>query len=239
MFHSNSFDDRYLCFEKSKSHTLAQVIRMANQKNYKSYGFKQSRGRKFVMKWYYHDFSSTGSFQDARKGLCGRKRRLTSEESKEIIQFMEDHNTSYRTTASIFDQSLSTTWRSCAKTSTNPEGIFCYKIQQSDDLTDREMKLRLNFCNEFIGHDWENTIFLDETNIELYHKPNPQNERDRLKPKNAKRRRKYLKKVGNPHFGVLLGIHLKSKMKIIILANRKKKLKQLNKEISVFSPQNG
>ncbi len=136
---------------------------------------------------------------------------------------METENVSYRKLSCRHNLPLSTVYRTISKSSTNPNGITSYVLKKSDGLTMREKRLRLNFGEEFQGHDWLNTIYLDETNVELFPTPNKKNLRDRRTPYTKRQREVFVKKVGSNKFGVILGIHYKSKMGLIVFADKKRK----------------
>ncbi len=84
----------------------------------------------------------------------------------------------------------------------------------------------MNYAKTYIGHDWQNTIFLDEANIELFPTPNKQNIRDRRSVSTKRRKLSYVKKLGIRKFGVMLGIHYRSKMKMIVFAEKKRRVRK-------------
>ncbi len=136
---------------------------------------------------------------------------------------LEDDSLSYRKVASRNNISLSTLHYHCARSKHNKGGIYSYKLGPNKQLSERLCILRKKFCNEFIGHDWKNTCFIDECDVQLFYRPNRQNSRDRRRLNSTVPRRTYSSCVGNPKFGVLLGINYHEKLPLIIFSKRRKK----------------
>ncbi len=72
---NSSIRDRQLCAILSTTHTVAQVVRIANQRSYKDHGFETYHGKNFFPRWYYHKFNELGHYHDMKKGKVGRKKK--------------------------------------------------------------------------------------------------------------------------------------------------------------------
>ncbi len=80
----NCFHDRQLCSNLSETHTLAQVTKMVNSKSYKKYEFNERHTKKFVKRWYYHNFKVLGHFHDNKRGKSGRKKITLPKETVNV-----------------------------------------------------------------------------------------------------------------------------------------------------------
>ena len=59
-------------------------------------------------------------------------------------------------------------------------GLKAYKTRVRPKLTEKQRKHRLKFCKErknWTADDWKKVLFSDESTFELFHAPNPQNDR--------------------------------------------------------------